>query len=212
MEDRPSYRVYSPADLKSIAPATLRTGSGPQKHGFFGFGMVMMVIVVFIGGATFAAQHYVDVKLAEKAAAKADSAAAAGAAGPATPSPFAMALSAPGFKSSTAVGASGSALDPGAPPSVTSAALTVPAGAASGSSPGQPAAVASATTTTTPADNSPVALAARKKTIHRRLPGAPGAGGLPTPGAASALPGVPGFVKPSSDLPTNPYAGGDDAK
>ena len=80
MQGPPTYRVYSAADLKSIAPATLRTAPAPKKSGFFGFGFVLMVTAL-IGGATFAAQHYLDVKGAEKATAGG--------------SPFSMSLAAP---------------------------------------------------------------------------------------------------------------------
>jgi hypothetical protein len=58
----PSYRVYTPTELQSIAPATFRSAPPPRQRGWFGFGFVMLVGVV-ISGASFAALQAFNVDL-----------------------------------------------------------------------------------------------------------------------------------------------------
>ena len=64
MQQGHTYRVYSPNDLQSIAPTSLRSAPPPQKSGFFGFGFAILVVIVLIGGASFGAQRFIDGKLA----------------------------------------------------------------------------------------------------------------------------------------------------
>jgi hypothetical protein len=58
----PSYRVYTPTDLQSIAPATFRSAPPPRTRGWFGFGFVI-VVGVLISSASFGALRYFDVDL-----------------------------------------------------------------------------------------------------------------------------------------------------
>jgi len=85
-----TYRVYSPGYSSSVAPTSFRTAPAPQKSGFFVFGLVLG-IAVLIGGASYAAQRYLDAQLAKSAAARAAAAAPAVTGS----SPFTMAMSRP---------------------------------------------------------------------------------------------------------------------
>jgi len=101
-----SYRVYESDHSQSIAPTTFRTGPRPAKErGFFGFAVLVLVVVAVIGTAGFAGQRMLDAELAR-------SPRLANGGGPAAtpnPSPFAMSLVAPATPDPT----------PAAPTSVT---------------------------------------------------------------------------------------------
>ena len=99
MTGQSSYRVYAADHSQSIAPTTLRRGEvTPKDGGLFGFGVLVVTVVVFISGASFAGQKLYDTQLAKSprlAQARANEAAPPGGRGTA-PSPFAMSLGAAG--------------------------------------------------------------------------------------------------------------------
>lgn len=60
--DDPTYRVYTPGELQSIAPTTFRSGPPPPSRGFFAVGFVLAVCLL-IGGGSFTALRFLNVDL-----------------------------------------------------------------------------------------------------------------------------------------------------
>ena len=99
MTGYPSYRVYAAHHSQSAPPITLRRGEvTPKGGGFLGFGVLTVIVAVFIGSASFGAQKLYDSQLAKstRVAVAPPAEAVPAAAGDGTaPAPFAMSLRAP---------------------------------------------------------------------------------------------------------------------
>ena len=59
----PTYRVYYPTDLQSLAPATFRRAPAPRRGGWSGLTFVILVGVV-LSGVSFAALRLLNVDMA----------------------------------------------------------------------------------------------------------------------------------------------------
>jgi hypothetical protein len=62
MPEGPTYRVYTPNELQSIAPSAFRSAPPPRKSGWFGFFFVILVGAV-LSGASFAALRFFKIDL-----------------------------------------------------------------------------------------------------------------------------------------------------
>lgn len=62
MPDHPTYRVYTPNDLQTFSPSTLRTAPPPPERLWLGFVFVILFGLI-ISGASFAALRYLNVDL-----------------------------------------------------------------------------------------------------------------------------------------------------
>ena len=88
--NQPSYRIYGPAELQHLTPATFRGAPAPQGRGWFSAGLVMLV-VGFVGGGSFAALRAFDVDLPSARTSLLTTTAAAPAAAPVVALPAAAA-------------------------------------------------------------------------------------------------------------------------
>lgn len=188
MTGQSGYRVYS-AHYSQAAPP-MRRGELARREGpFFGLGILVVTVAVFIGGSAFGAQKLYDSQLAKNAhPAQAAAKEAAPAAAPASekgtsPSPFAMSL--------TATPAAAAAPEPAAAPAPASApiALANPLLA-------RPASAVAAAE----------AAKLKKKLQARRGPAPATSASSADPGAATALPEGRGAVAAGPDaVPPNPF-------
>lgn len=62
MQNGPSYRVYTPTDLKCLAPVAYRSAPPPPSRTWFAVGFVLFV-GLFVGGGSFAALRVFDADL-----------------------------------------------------------------------------------------------------------------------------------------------------
>ena len=62
MQNGPSYRVYTPTDLKCLAPVAYRSAPPPPSRTWFAVGFVLFV-GLFVGGGGFAALRVFDADL-----------------------------------------------------------------------------------------------------------------------------------------------------
>lgn len=105
----PSYRVYGPRELQSIAPVSLRASCPPPRKGVGWSGILFVVVLgATLSGATLGAQRFLDREASRRhVATQADVVA--------EPPPAPVAI---------AAGAAGAASDPAPPPASTATTTT----------------------------------------------------------------------------------------